>query len=401
MDYAAIIIRMYDSLVATLNQGSSILIGDGHELAAVLALIAISWSIVMWILTGDGVSALVESVSTVLKFSVVTLMLAGWLAVVAGFFNDVANDVGGRVAGLGGGAAASSPGQRVATTVNTILIATGRLLVNERGHECSASATGPGNGSGSAATDDCVWNTVGDEPASFMDLLLHFPKIMLFGLVRLFTVFLMAIMLAAYLAVIFVAEISMGAAVILGPILVPWLIWPRMEFLFDGWLRFMITATLAKIVAALVVAINTTIIVGISTLTDQLAVPNNQSLVDINLMAAVMIALVAALGTFVIWQVPSIAQALVSGGAGASAAGFGRGAMGRRALQATGSSGKGGGSPTQTVVIVPSQTAGGSAPPVAGGAGSSSSTPSAQSTTASPAGQAGSAPPAGSPSGRP
>ncbi|WP_332694126.1 hypothetical protein, partial [Devosia sp.] len=139
MDYPAVIIRIYDSLVSTLNQGSSILIADGHELAATLAVITISGSLLMWMLTGDGVSAMVESVSILLKFSVVTLMLAGWLGLVAGFFNDVANDIGGRVSGLGGGGATSSSGQRIADSVNTILIATGRLLVSERGEECSAA----------------------------------------------------------------------------------------------------------------------------------------------------------------------------------------------------------------------------------------------------------------------
>lgn len=402
MDYAAIIIQIYDSLVATLNQGSSILIGDGHELAAVLALITISWSIVMWILTGDGVSALVESVSTILKFSVVTLMLAGWLGLVAGFFNNVANDIGGRLSGLGGGGSTSSSGQRVADSVNTILIATGRLLVSERGEECSAANPGSGTTDPEAAlvqgAQTCVWNNSGGSPATFVDFVFHFPTVLVMWLVRLMTVLLMALMLAAYLAVIFVAEISMGIGVILGPILVPWLIWSRMEFLFDGWLRFMIIATLSKIVAALMVAINATLITGIKNLSDQLAVPNYGALVDINYMSAWMICLVAALGTFIIWQVPSIAQALVSGGSGGAVAGFGRGAIGRRAQQTAGTGGQGGGSSKDKTTT---QKDGTSATPVAGGAGAGASGPSAQPAAAPPAGQGGSGPATGPAANRP
>lgn len=396
MDYPAVIIRIYDSLVSTLNQGSSILIADGHELAATLAVITISGSLLMWMLTGDGVSAMVESVSILLKFSVVTLMLAGWLGLVAGFFNDVANDIGGRVSGLGGGGATSSSGQRIADSVNTILIATGRLLVSERGEECSAAisdanVTDPEAGLVQGA-QTCVWNNSGGKPADFVDLVFHFPTILVMWLVRLGTVLFMALMLAAYLAVIFVAEVSMGIGIILGPILVPWLIWPRMEFLFDGWLRFMIIATLSKIVAALMVAINATLIMGIKSLSDELVVPNYGSLVDINYMAAWMVCLVAALGTFVIWQVPSIAQALVSGGSGGAVAGFGRGAIGRRAQQTAGSGGKGGGTSSQTIVVMPSKTAGASSAPVAGGAGSQPPSASPQSPPAAQAGQAGSTP---------
>jgi type IV secretory pathway VirB6-like protein len=113
----------------------------------------------------------------------------------------------------------------------------------------------------------------------------------------------------------------------LGPILVPWLIWQRTEFLFDGWLRFMIVAAMTKLVAALMVSMVTGIITAVGALA-RVADVSPMALAKVDLAIAFAIAIVAAIGAFMMWQVQGIAQALVSGGAGVASKNFGKNSVG-------------------------------------------------------------------------
>lgn len=69
-------------------------------------------------------------------------------------------------------------------------------------------------------------------------------------LVWLVVAFLAIILMAVYLFVIYCGDITALLGMFMGPIMVPGLLYTRTEFLFEGWLKFMISAGFFKLIAA-------------------------------------------------------------------------------------------------------------------------------------------------------
>lgn len=215
------------------------------------------------------------------------------------------------------------------------MIGAGRLLASERmaprrvctpldkQHQTPEEVVG-------SASEDCVSSGGAGSELTWLDMLKYFPVILFTWLLRLVALLLMGLMVVAFLAVMFLSEIMFGAGITLGPILVPWLIWQRMEFLFDGWLRFMIVATLTKIVDGLMTSMMTGVILAVKTVSEKIEVKDAAALVAVDEFIALVLCVVAALGTSFMWQAPGLAQGLVSGSAGIAAKGFGRGLLGRK-----------------------------------------------------------------------
>ncbi len=53
------------------------------------------------------------------------------------------------------------------------------------------------------------------------------------------------------------SQIAIVIGAIIGPIMIPWMLIPATSFLFDGWLKFMITAGMWKVVGAIIISIVT------------------------------------------------------------------------------------------------------------------------------------------------
>jgi type IV secretory pathway VirB6-like protein len=202
----------------------------------------------------------------------------------------------------------------------------------------------PGTASESVTGPPCLDKAhTNASQATWVDFLRYFPMVLFGWLLRLVSMLFIGMFLAAYLTVIFMAEILFGAGMTFGPVLVPWLIWKQTEWLFDGWLKFMVTAILTKAVAAFMVMTTGGLIMGLKTYSEEAAPSGSMSpadLVAIDDTAALLLLIVCAMGTYMMWQVPAIAGALTSGGS-ISAGSFGSGFMSRRAQRGAG--GKGGG----------------------------------------------------------
>jgi hypothetical protein len=293
IDLGSVIGNVYTGIVETLTSRAGVLISDGQDLAAVLLLVTLSWAVVIWLISGDGAQALADTFSSVTRFAVVSLMLTGWLAVVGAFLQRNTNDISQKLAGT----------SSIPQSVDLIANAAMRLLENGRKND-SPGASAP----------------------SWKDILITLPQVLLTMLLKLLTLGFMTLMLAAYLTVIFMAEVLFGIGMSLGPILVPWLIWQRMEWLFDGWLKFILAACFTKIIAALMVATVSSVIVGAKLLSENIKVENGVDLIGVDELAAFLMCVVAAIGTFMMWQVPGIAQGLLSGSLGATPKSFGRNA---------------------------------------------------------------------------
>lgn len=79
-----------------------------------------------------------------------------------------------------------------------------------------------------------------------------------FGSMLIFTVLLMALFiifsllaLIAFMSVL----VTVGIALAVGPIFIPFLVLEKTSFLFDGWVRFMIAASFTKVIIAIIVSV--------------------------------------------------------------------------------------------------------------------------------------------------
>ncbi|WP_035214327.1 type IV secretion system protein, partial [Achromobacter marplatensis] len=140
----------------------------------------------------------------------------------------------------------------------------------------------------------------------------------------------MVLMSIAFIVVLQMSYVMLQLGLALGPLLVGLSIIPAVSFLFDGWLRFMIAASLQQLVAWFVAVLITKGVVP--TLVSFYDKIDSRKEADLyfasNEIAMIAIALLGFIAAYMMWQVPGLAQALVAGGS-ANAQSFGRGMVGR------------------------------------------------------------------------
>lgn len=144
---------------------------------------------------------------------------------------------------------------------------------------------------------------------------LRIPHILLALIAQLFV----GLAMVVYLFVILMADVLVAIGLTLGPIMIPFYLMPVLSFLFDGWLRFMITAGFYKLVATVMLALTYNLVKELETTSTALANPGNVLTggVWVGDMASLSLAVVIALLSFLMmWQVPTIAGALTQGSAG-------------------------------------------------------------------------------------
>ncbi len=300
---------LHSEMVQKLSQSATVLIPDGQDLAFVLLFITLSWSLVTWMLTANGPQTLLDSVRALARYSIVVLMLTGWVSFVGGYFMGAAHDIGKRLTG----------GATISESVNILMrVSKGLFATTDAAN--MADCVAPSSAMDPAATgvyesEECKTPPSNSKQPGTWDLLNAFPMVLMTWLLRLITVMFLAALGTLFLVIIFMADITFGIGMILGPILVPWLIWERTQFLFEGWLKYMIVATLQKIVAAVVVMVTALLINSLA------ALSKTMNTVGIDILAveeftAFLMVVVSGLGIIICWQAPQLASALVSGGGG-------------------------------------------------------------------------------------
>lgn len=300
---------LHTEVVRSLSTSATILVPDGQDLAITLLFITLSWQLVTWMLTGDGPQTLFESVKAIARYSIVILLLTGWISVVGGYFQGAANDIGKRLTG----------DTTISASVN-ILVRTAAGLFATTDAANMADCVSPSSAMDPAATgvntqEECKTPPSNSKQPGTWDLLNAFPMILFTWLFRLLTVVLLVMLGSVFLVIIFMADITFGVGMIVGPILVPWLVWEKTTFLFDGWLKFMIVATLQKIVAAIVIMVIAILIRTLGSLSQTMNTTGIDALA-VNEFTALLMMCVAALGIVICWQTPKLAEALISGGGG-------------------------------------------------------------------------------------
>lgn len=125
-------------------------------------------------------------------------------------------------------------------------------------------------------------------------------------------ILILTLTLGIYVLVNLLGDILVFIGLAIGPILIPWLLWEASEFLFNGWLKFMIAAGLIKVVSAAMLKLTQGVLGG---LTEATKVIGESMLTDarIDILASVLMVLFAGFVGVLMWMVPNIANGLVSG----------------------------------------------------------------------------------------
>lgn len=161
-----------------------------------------------------------------------------------------------------------------------------------------------------------IWNSFGTsgEGPGFWDLVKGLAGGAMFWL-KLFLM-LTTVVLAAIVGVFFILSQTLaGIALALGPIFLPWYVVQGMSWISNGWERYVLSACLMKVVGVIILGF-------IQSMTKTLMVAaqsyGDQNAVVFDVVGTVVILTISLLMVYLSFQIPSIAQGLVSGSASVS-----------------------------------------------------------------------------------
>lgn len=162
--------------------------------------------------------------------------------------------------------------------------------------------------------------------ASIGAILLGMPVIILNFIATIVGVFFIVVTLAVYLAHLVMSQMGIYIALLLAPIFTPFLLFSPMSWLFDGWLRFFLGASMLKIVGLLLMQISNQIMDGVLKLSESVQASGQVGLIDgaaFDIVKYCAIILLTGLLALMMSQAASMATGLISGnGGGASFGGW-------------------------------------------------------------------------------
>lgn len=316
----------------------TVFLPDGLDLLGALGLIMAVWHMLMWGLDGDFPSFFANLFRHIIKCAILFAMLMSWTSTVHDYFVGNMQTMASRVAG-----SESDPAELV-----RVLVSAGATIIEDARGEAAQTceqvpdttpegmiipgATHLECGTSSADTSQGSTGSLG----SIWALVKNLPLILLAFFAKALAMLAVLIMTLVFVVVVQFGSLLLSIALCLGPVLAPWYLLPATDFLFDGWLKFTVSAGLYKVVAWLMMAIVTRgVLPAIRSITEQAAAhagSNPDAYYAANYLAACAMALVAGIGAYMMWQVPEIAKGLVTGSGGGGLGGFGRGFIARRVI---------------------------------------------------------------------
>ena len=150
-----------------------------------------------------------------------------------------------------------------------------------------------------------VLNLISGSPSHFFSYVVGVILLMI-------SAFFILMSLVTFVFVINAGQVMMYVGLALGPILIPFLLIPKLSFLFDGWLKFMIAASLYKVVAVIVGLLAMGTITTIVTYSAQSSTAS-ESLIFLSLM----ILFYSILAQKMMGLADNIASSLATGGSSA------------------------------------------------------------------------------------
>lgn len=276
--------------IGTLDYG--MLLPEGESLFGLLAVIVISWMGIRYLLQSGSMTDLMGSfIQTILMIGLVYWLIqpASYALIFGtGAIDDASSGIVGTMnviaAKIIGGN--SSIASSITTTVSMLIGKSFEIAI--------------------ALKDEFF-----KDGSSWMTLISSFFKnlfVIIYYVVAMFVLLLAGLV---FFAVTVYSQVMIVIALILGPVLVPWILLPATSFLFDGWLRFLIIAALTKVVGAIMMAVSAKVLD---------AVVMNISGADFTtqIISAMMAMLFSLLILYLMSQIPSIASSIIQGGSGAN-----------------------------------------------------------------------------------
>lgn len=283
---AGTVVDAFDGLV----KNESLQAG-GKTITYTLFAIVFAWNLVRTMVQGEGVNGLVaELVPMIGTLAIIVALLdAGGVGQIIKFMDSVASTFG----------ASGGLGPDVLAAIKKGMVSVTNIL--------SMPSTNTKVPFGFSA--EAIGAAMGTLGAFLMGLA-----------AKLIAAFLVVIAVGIYVANIVLAHGSAMLAVALAPIMIPFILVPALSFIFDGWLRFLLGATMVKVVGAFMIGFTDKLMDGLVNLSAKVAVPPNADFTTI--MATAMVAycglvLLAGLCAYLMMQVPTLATGLLSGSAGA------------------------------------------------------------------------------------
>ena len=114
------------------------------------------------------------------------------------------------------------------------------------------------------------------------------------------------------LAVVSFSYMALGVIVLLGPLFIPSILWPGLDFIFWGWFKAMLTYAMYQVVASAMVFLVANVMISYF--------DSNPGPYDLAKIETMVIELVVISGTCVysVFKVPSLASSILSGRGGES-----------------------------------------------------------------------------------
>jgi type IV secretory pathway VirB6-like protein len=113
-----------------------------------------------------------------------------------------------------------------------------------------------------------------------------------------------------YIAMYIISMVLLYVAAALGPVMIPWVLFGPMSFLFDGWVRFVIGASLYKVVGLVMIAVSGALYDPLMQASRAAAAGGSQYF---NFTAASAALLISGVMALLMLQIPMIANGLASG----------------------------------------------------------------------------------------
>lgn len=159
-----------------------------------------------------------------------------------------------------------------------------------------------------------VWEIVSADSPSWWDWLTNTSAGIGALVMRLLSVGLMMIAMAVTAGVFVMSQVLAGIAIALGPVFLPFFVIKQLSFIANGWIRFLFVAGFMKVIGVVMLSFAAAMGNDINTLAA--AVGADQT-AEFNLSAGVAMLAVSFIMLILAFQIPSIANGLVSGHVGA------------------------------------------------------------------------------------
>lgn len=279
--------------IGTLNY--TMLLPEGEKLFSLLAVIVVSWMGIRYLLQSGSMTDLMGSfIQTILMIGLVY-----WFIQPSSYEMIFGN---GKIDDISSG------------IVGTMNLIAGKLLGSEDGSIAGSITTtvslliGKSVEIGSAMKDQFFSVSGWDAGLELLGIFFTNIFVIVYYIVAMFMLLLAGLI---YFAVSVYAQVMIAIALILGPILIPWILLPATSFLFDGWLRFLIIAALTKVVGAIMIAITGKVL-------DSVVLNISNADFTTQIISAMMAMLFSLLIVYLMSQIPSIASSIIQGGSGAN-----------------------------------------------------------------------------------